>query len=208
MSEHPDPPVYALKIELRDTDPPVWRHLAISAAMNLAEVHRVFQVAMGWTDVHQHEFAIADVLYGDTDAEDAEEAHEMFQESAVTLADIAIAGDKWRYMYDFGDAWDHDVVVEGVLAPEAGTVYPRCTGGERACPPEDVLGPFGYQEFLVALANPGHPDHPASLRFAPGFDPEAFDLAAVNEALTAPPPAPEPDVEPEPAPRAGRHRRS
>lgn len=208
MTERPDSPVYQLKLVLRDTGPAVWRRLEVPGALNLAEVSRVFQLAMGWTDVHQHEFTIGDVLYGDADADDAEEAHEMFREAAVTLADVAIDGDKWRYMYDFGDAWDHDVLVEAVLAPEDGVTYPRCTDGARACPPEDVEGPFGYQDFLVSLANPQHPDHAANLQFAPGFDPDAFDLAAVNAALTAPPAQPEPEITPDPGPRLGRHRRA
>lgn len=213
-SASPASAVYRLRIELRDTDPPVWRRVELAGSQNLAEVSRVFQLAMGWTDVHQHEFTIGDALYGDADADGAEEAHEMFRESAVTLTDVATAGDKWRYMYDFGDAWDHDVIVEGEFAPEAGATYPRCVDGAQACPPEDVLGPFGYQDFLVSLADPGHPDHAASTQFAPGFDPAAFDLAAVNEALAAPPapvePDPQPDLEGEPAPsrRFGRHRRA
>jgi hypothetical protein len=91
---------------------------------------------------------------------------------------------KFTYTYDFGDNWRHVIQVEKVLAAEPGARYPRCVGGKRACPPEDCGGPWGYGDFLEAISNPKHPEHEDMLEWAGDeFDPEAFDLEAVNEEL-------------------------
>jgi Plasmid pRiA4b ORF-3-like protein len=88
------------------------------------------------------------------------------------------------YEYDFGDGWEHVVLLEKVLPPEQGVDYPRCTAGKRACPPEDVGGVWGYESFLETIRDPSHPEHDDMLEWAGGeFDPEQFDLNAANEAL-------------------------
>jgi len=90
----------------------------------------------------------------------------------------------FTYTYDFGDGWDHQIAVEKVAAPEAGTRYPTCTAGRRACPPEDVGGPWSYPDFCEAIKNPKHPEHEERLEWVGDiFDPEAFDLAAADAAL-------------------------
>ena len=90
----------------------------------------------------------------------------------------------FSYEYDFGDSWEHRIEVEKVLLPEPGVRYPRCLAGKRACPPEDVGGIFGYEEFLQAIRDPKHPEHEAMREWVGGvFDPEAFDLQGVNERL-------------------------
>jgi hypothetical protein len=95
-------------------------------------------------------------------------------------------GDRLVYVYDFGDGWTHDITVEKVLAAQPGIGYPRCVSGRRACPPEDVGGPWGYGEFLTAINDPGHAEHEQFLEWVGGgFDPDEFDLDEVNEALEA-----------------------
>jgi hypothetical protein len=89
-----------------------------------------------------------------------------------------------RYEYDFGDSWEHELLVEKILPPEPGVRYPLCLKGKGACPPEDVGGVWGYDSFLEAIADPKHPEHDDMLEWVGGeFDPEAFDLDEVNEAL-------------------------
>jgi hypothetical protein len=112
---------------------------------------------------------------------------EMRDERGVKLSQIASGeGFTFRYEYDFGDSWLHNLVVEGVLGPEPGQRYPVCVEGERACPPEDVGGVWGYEMFLEAIGDPGHPEHERFLEWIGGeFDAEEFDLDAVNAALRA-----------------------
>jgi hypothetical protein len=176
--------IFQLKIQLREVRPPVWRRVLVPGEMTLGDMHHVVQIAMGWTDSHLHEFDIDGTRYGvpvpDWDAD------EVADESRVKFFRVAREGSRLGYAYDFGDGWEHDVVVEKVLSPQPGTRYPCCIGGAGACPPEDVGGTWGYQEFLAAVADPGHPEHEHWTEWAGGgFDPSAFDVALVDKALDA-----------------------
>jgi Plasmid pRiA4b ORF-3-like protein len=91
---------------------------------------------------------------------------------------------KFTYEYDFGDSWQHEILVEKVLAPEAGARYAQCIGGKRACPPEDCGGVWGYERFLEVIKDEDDPEHEETLEWAGGpFDPEAFSVEEANEAL-------------------------
>ena len=93
---------------------------------------------------------------------------------------------KFRYTYDFGDNWDHAIQVEKVLEADPQVKYPRCVKGSRACPPEDCGGAWGYGDFLDAIQNPGHEAHEEMMEWVGGeFDPEAFDIEAVNKELAS-----------------------
>jgi hypothetical protein len=96
---------------------------------------------------------------------------------------VSRVGTRMVYVYDFGDDWRHDVLLEAILLPEPDQQYPRCIAGERRGPPEDVGGPPGYQDYLEALANPKHEEHETWLQWRGRFDSEAFSLAAVNQQL-------------------------
>jgi hypothetical protein len=134
--------VHQIKITLREVEPPVWRRVHVPSTATLAELHEVVQVAMGWEQHHLH-------LFGDGEHEYGDNARD---ETAVTPATlIPQAGDWLGYRYDMGDMWDHDLVVEKVHRPGAKAVYPRCSAGGRACPPEDSGGPEGYEEHMRAL---------------------------------------------------------
>lgn len=174
------PQVYQLKITLKHVKPPVWRRVVVPDDVTLAQLHGVVQTAMGWSDTHLHEWELDGVRFGDpVDLDDDDLASE-----EVRLAEIAAEGTRLRYTYDFGDDWEHQVLVEKVRPPLVGEPLPACTGGRRGCPPEDVGGPWGYDDFLEAYGDPGNPEH-ADLRewAGPFFDPEAFDAAEVTEML-------------------------
>lgn len=172
--------VYQLKVTLKDIKPPVWRRLLVPDC-TLSRLHEVIQAAMGWENYHLYDFEVGGEHYtdprgmADLDMEDA---------SRVKLSQVAPVGKaKFRYTYDFGDNWQHEVLVEKVVPPEEGRAYPACIDGKRACPPEDVGGPWGYMEFAEAIRDPEHEQHEEFLEWRGEFDPEAFDLEAVNKQI-------------------------
>jgi hypothetical protein len=177
-------PIYRLKITLREVKPPIWRRVEVPGGISLASLHEILNEAMGWFDGHLHEFTIDGVEYTTPDTDFATETRA--EDDGRWRLDTVVTqvGAKFRYDYDFGDGWEHDVVVEAIEAPAAGVTYPRVTAGRRACPPEDCGGPWGYAELLEALADPSHEDHEArSAWVAEDFDPEAFSIAETNAVL-------------------------
>jgi pRiA4b ORF-3-like protein len=174
--------IHRIKVTLSGVRPPVWRRLLVPSDVTLLRLHRILQAAMGWDDAHLHRFRVGHASYGDRILLSEVSAR---AERTARLAEVAPAlGDRLRYDYDFGDDWEHVVVVEAVLAPQPGVRYPSCVAGKRACPPEDCGGAWGYGTLLEALADPRHPAHAERLAWLGGaLDPEAFDLAEVNRRL-------------------------
>ena len=177
--------VHQLKITLRSVRPPVWRRILVGSDMSLGELARVLEAAMGWLGGHLHVFDVKGTWYGsadpDWDSNDLDE--DKYRLSEV----LAAGGDKMRWNYDFGDGWEHDVLVEKIADADPGVEYPLCLAGRRACPPEDCGGPSGYAELLKAFADLSHPDHEELRRWAPpGFDPASFDVEDVNHSLRSP----------------------
>ncbi|NJM68696.1 MAG: tyrosine-type recombinase/integrase [Acaryochloris sp. RU_4_1] len=158
--------VYQLKITLLGVRPKVWRRIQVQETMTLAQLHSVLQAVMGWEGYHLHEFPIS-------------------EDETLTLA--ALIGDElfsFSYLYDFGDMWQHEIEVEKRLASEPGNCYPVCLAGKRACPPEDCGGDWGYAHLLKVLKNPRHPEYRERKEWVGrGFNPKAFDLKEVNQAL-------------------------
>jgi pRiA4b ORF-3-like protein len=176
--------LYQLKVTLNGTRPPVWRRILVPGDTTLRQLHDILQIVMGWTDSHLHQFISNGAYYGATEYDEGGEL-EMLPEQRYRLSQIAPEpGARFVYAYDFGDGWDHAVVVEKIVSPEPGARYPRCVAGKRACPPEDVGGVWGYEAFLKAIRNRRHPEHHEYLEWVGGqFDPEAFDLEQVNAQL-------------------------
>jgi hypothetical protein len=176
--------VHRLKVTLRGTRPPIWRRFEVPSDITLARLHTVIQVGFGWEDSHLWMFETPAGRYGSYDPE--LEIRSAANKKLSAVADWP--GDKIRYEYDFGDGWEHDVVVEAVQPAGPGVAYPRCTAGKRAGPPEDCGGVFGYYELLNILANPRHENHAQMLSWlglesAAEFDPHTFDPGAANGAL-------------------------
>lgn len=165
--------------------PHIWRRLLISESITLKSLSGTIERAMGWEGYHLHEFDIDGVSYGTPDPEYPLPVH---AELDQRLGDFSLLkGGRFYYRYDFGDGWRHHVIVEKYLQPEPGVAYPACIDGARACPPEDVGGPGGYRDFLKILRNPKHRDHQTMKRWRRrkdgSFDPERFDIDAVNSRL-------------------------
>jgi hypothetical protein len=173
--------VFVLRITLRDLAPPIWRELRLEGSRALAELHDALQIAFGWMDTHLHEFAIGGRAYGPLD-EEAD--RELIDDATVRVDEVLAAGDAAAYLYDFGDGWVHDIVVVAVTPRDEDIPYPLCTGGARACPPDDAGGPGGYQDLIEQLLDPAHGEHAGARQWVGGYwDPEGFDANAVNRAL-------------------------
>lgn len=175
---------YQLKVTLRGSRPPVWRRFEAPGDVPLYQLHRILQIVMGWTDSHLHQFRRGKVLYGESDPEFGVRRQ---NERKVRLQDVLReAKDRMVYEYDFGDGWEHEVVLERVTSPRPGVQCPRVLAGRGACSPEDVGGVWGYYEFLEAIGNPKHPDHENMVAWCGGaFDPDAFDVDEINRFLRA-----------------------
>jgi hypothetical protein len=185
-------PVLQLRIELVDSDNPViWRRVLVPAASTLADLHVVIQAAMGWQNAHLHQFRVGDRWYGPQGA-----GPDVAPEGGVRLDQI-ISTDPapppqtvLEYLYDFGDDWEHQVSVETVTAADADARYPRCTGGQGACPPEDCGGIPGYQHLRTILTGPPAAEQQELLEWlgltsAADLDPTRFDPHDADARLAA-----------------------
>ena len=187
---------FAMRIDLMGVRPPIWHRIETNSDLTLDTFHMVIQVSFEWTDSHLHEFR--QVEPGGRPTGDPilmpymiEEGDEGIPEATVRLGDVlSKPKDKLNYMYDFGDSWEHRILLEDVKEPECGLTLVTCTGGKRAAPPDDCGGVWGYQTMLDAGRDPKHPDHEeASERIAwafgegADFAPESFDLDRTNKTL-------------------------
>lgn len=179
--------IYQIKVTLLGTDPPIWRRLLVPGDLTLEQLHVILQLAMGWLGGHLHEFRIGRQRFGKPDPMERDFGGPLtISERTARLYDVlGRAGVKAVYTYDFGDTWEHKIVIEKRLAPESGRAYPVCLAGERHCPPEDCGGIPGFYNLLEAIRDPEHEEHEELLDWVGGgFDPEAFSVDEVNLRLT------------------------
>jgi hypothetical protein len=174
-------PTYTLKISLRFIEPPIWRRVRVRGDVRLDQLHDIIQVAMGWLNCHMHDFTVDKVRYGEPEP-DLGDA--VLDEMEYTLSQVAPKkGAKIRYEYDFGDSWLHEIKVEKIETSSPDD-QPICLDGARNCPPEDVGGVWGYSELVKAMTKPKSKRAKELISWLGGkFDPELFDLAAINRDL-------------------------
>jgi Plasmid pRiA4b ORF-3-like protein len=176
-------PAYQLYVELDWVHPKVWRRLLVPVTIELPLLHVMLLRGMGWEGGHLHEFVFGHDHYGPS--EPGLDLEGVDDEDGVALRDALGARRTFQYVYDYGDDWRHKVKVERVVMPAEPIAYALCIGGENACPPEDVGGAPGYDEFLEALADPNHSEHEHFKTWiGRPFDPSAFDIDEVNRRLT------------------------
>lgn len=174
---------YQLYVELEWVRPKVWRRLLVPITTRLPLLHATLLFGMGWQGGHIHEFVFGRDSYGPK--EPGLDLDHVMDEKRVTLREALGARKTFVYVYDYGDDWRHKVKVEKIVTLDAPISSGVCTGGENACPPEDVGGAPGYEEFLAALADPGNLQHDELKAWIGGsFDPTAFDVDEVNQRLT------------------------
>lgn len=173
---------YQLKITLKNIRPPIWRRIQVNGDITLFKLHRIIQAVMGWYDYHLHRFEIYGIEYGVPTPDDF---YPVKNEKRVKLSKLVTEeNDRFLYEYDYGDSWEHEILVEKILPAEKGMYYPVCIKGKRACPPEDVGGAWGYADFLEAIRDPDHPEHEDYANWLEeDFDPEEFDLEEINRML-------------------------
>jgi hypothetical protein len=165
--------IATLRIDLLDSEPPIWREIEVPVAMTLKQLHAVVQAAMGWEDAHLWEFAVSRERIGSSRA------------AKLTLqALLRPRTTKLTYIYDFGDCWEHQLTLTKPRAADPSLAYPRYVAGEHAAPPEDCGGIPGFYAQLEILADPEHPDHPDVEDWFGDYDPNSFDEKPIKDRLT------------------------
>jgi hypothetical protein len=163
--------VYVIKVTLLDTSPPIWRRILVPRDITLRNLHRTLQVVMGWTNSHLHQFVLP------------RQKRKVANEHRTTLGElIGTVGARLWYEYDFGDAWQHELLLEEVLLGDD-SFQQTCVAGKGCCPPEDSGGPHGFAEFLEALADANHPSHDEVCEWLGDFNPAFFSADETNRRL-------------------------
>ncbi|NDR55364.1 plasmid pRiA4b ORF-3 family protein [Aliiruegeria sabulilitoris] len=171
-----------LRIILNDVEPMPMRHIEVPLKIRLDRLHEVIQAAMCWTDTHLYEFRVGDAGWGEPDPDGIYDG--LMDAKKITLEKLLdqTATRTIQYVYDFGDDWDHSIRIERVNEAAPGMTYPRLLKATGACPPEDVGGAWGYEEFLEALANPDHEQHEDMVQWSGGdFDAEDVGIDSIVE---------------------------
>lgn len=176
--------IATVRIELIGSEPLIWRQVEVPTALTLEGLHDVIQAAMGWFDYHLWEFTIGKRRFGPPVEDDGWGAEPSGNALEVRLRDVL--GPKTTrigYLYDFGDGWEHRLIVSHVRVGEPDVAYPRYVGDEQVAPPEDSGGIYGFYDKLDALADPDHPDHDEIAEWLEGYDPNTLDELPIKYAI-------------------------
>ena len=179
--------IYQFKITLEGIKPIIWRRIQVPETYSFWDLHVAIQDAMGWEDYHLHEFEILNPKTGIKDniglpTDDwGDEGNILTGWKTPISSYFSALNKKATYQYDFGDSWDHKVVLEKILPFESGVQYPRCLAGERACPPEDCGGIWGYESLLEIMKDPEHEEYEERMEWLGGeFNPEKFNPDSIQ----------------------------
>lgn len=175
--------IATVRIELADTDPPIWRQVEVPTSITLKVLHDIVQTTIGWFDYHLWEFTIGEQKYGlpmdeDWGAAPRKEAIKVRLRDVLQPRETVI-----DYTYDFGDNWEHRITVTDVRSGEPGVGYPRYIGGERNGPPEDCGGIPGFYDKLEARVDSNHPDHEEIVEWLDDYNPETIEELPLKYAL-------------------------
>ena len=171
------------RIELKDTDPPIWREVEVPTSITLKVLHDIVQASIGWLDYHLWEFVIDGRTYGLPMDEDWGTAPRK-EAAKVRLREVLQPGETViAYTYDFGDAWEHEIRIRDVRQGKPGVGYPRYVAGERNGPPEDCGGVPGFYDLLAARADPSDDNHADAVAWLDEYDPDAVDELPIKYAL-------------------------
>jgi len=198
-----------MKIALLDVEPPIWRRFVAPSFMTLNHFHVLLQTIMGWNSTHMYAFTINDNRFTGSSHELSFAVDSMwdtepsYNAANYELCQLIKSGMTIRYEYDFGDGWEHEIIVENDTVSHDTKHCFYCIEGERACPPEDCGGPGGYESLLEILADPEHPEHEEKVEWLEfighrdgKFDSERFDPEVCNRTLKVRKPSSSPDQRP------------
>ena len=172
--------VYAIKVTLLGSSPLVWRRILVPRDITLRQLHRTLQTVMGWADSHLHQFALPrQKLAGPSYGLGTKVANENRTELGELIWTV---GARLLYEYDFGDGWQHELVLEEILLGDE-SFRQMCVVGQRCCPPEDCGGPQGFAELIEALGDADHPDHQEVSEWLGDFVPDSFSVKDINRKL-------------------------
>ncbi|GAB4219310.1 MAG: plasmid pRiA4b ORF-3 family protein [Spirochaetota bacterium] len=173
---------YQLKICLLHIKPLIWRRFIVNSDIKLPDLHKVIQTVMGWTNTHLHQFVKDDIIYSEPDEDSL---IEYVDYRKIKLNQLLKKEKQYiLYEYDFGDGWEHKIVLEKIITEGDFPKHPVCIGGKRNCPPEDCGGPYGYLDLLKIISNPENEEYDEMMEWLGGeFDPEYFDMELINDLL-------------------------
>jgi len=174
---------FVLRITLKNTKPTVSREVIVTGDTPLAILHIVIQVCMGWGNAHHHEFRKGSLKYGIPN-EDFPELGVSDYTNVCVFDVLPTEGEEITYDYDFGDGWEHSVQLITIIPEDNGAIVPVCVAGSMACPPEDVGGPPGFEEFKLAVADPEHHRHDELMDWVGwSWDADHFNIHETNVIL-------------------------
>ena len=173
--------VYQIQVALKGFKPKIWRRVLIQPDMLLSDFHYFIQAVMGWTNAHLHQFVQHGIFYSEPHPDDIDSE----DYTGIRVSDLLESEkDYLIYEYDFGDGWEHQIVLEKVLPKTIETQLPVCLKGKMNCPPEDCGGVWAYAELLEILKQPEHEEYESYIEWlGEDFDPEYFDKDEVNRLL-------------------------
>jgi len=178
--------IYQIMIELKNSKPKIWRRVLVPSNLLLSDLHKIIQTSMGWQNSHMHQFIKDGEYYAaNSDYVDMGDDDFSVDYKKIKISDLLTkVKEKMIYEYDFGDGWEHDVLLEKILPVDKKINYPICTDGKMNCPPEDCGGVWGYADMLKILKQPKHKEYEEFVEWlGDEFDPEYFDKDEVNEFL-------------------------
>jgi hypothetical protein len=172
-------PVYGLRIELVDSEPPIWRQVCVAASLTLGDLHPILAVVMGWAGNARFTYQ----AHRQPNPGDSPTAQELLPEMPL-MAVLVHPGDTLLYTYNPQQGWLHKVWLEAINPSAMEESLPACLAGEGNCPPEICCGVWGYEELIDRLSDPDAPDYEQLWEtVGEGFDPDWFDLKSVNQRL-------------------------
>ena len=173
--------VYQVKITLKGIKPAIWRRILVGPDTSLVDFHRIIQTTMGWTNSHLHLFKKGHEEYTpkEFEVEDTKNSR-AFKLNKLLKCET----DRILYEYDFGDGWEHDILLEKIVEVDEKEQVPKCLKGKRNCPPEDCGGIWGYNDFLQIISDPKHEQYEEMMDWwGDEFDPEYFNINDINSLL-------------------------